>query len=200
MLVSFSILFFITLILFLILCSPSKKTQLNVADYHWLSEFNQAIKQQLKYQQKREFEALLLQEAYMKMDHYDFEDFVANVLNQFDYHVSATQKMADGGKDLIGTTPQGHLLYGEVKHYWEGNHVDRETMQKLIGAGVAQGISNYIFVTTSAFKQTALDYVSECEQSNLTIRLIDGIEFKEMVHIIQTNGVDISTLYPAPSI
>ena len=73
-------------------------------------------------------------------------------------------------------------------------------MQKLIGAGVAQGISNYIFVTTSAFKQTALDYVSECEQSNLTIRLIDGIEFKEMVHIIQTNGVDISTLYPAPSI
>ena len=47
----------------------------------------------------------------MKLDPFQFEQFCANVLNANGYHVFATKKTGDGGKDLVGINDKSESLY-----------------------------------------------------------------------------------------
>lgn len=105
----------------------------------------------------------------------DFERYVAEIYRRRGYRVHVTQQTGDCGRD-IEMKRGGRLYVVEVKLYSPGLHVGREKIQKLQGAMIDAQAHGAIFVTTSKFTRTAIDYA----QRN-GIELVDGDALEAMI-------------------
>lgn len=93
----------------------------------------------------------------------EFEFFIAKVLNEHDYATRVTTPRNDGGKDIIAT--RGKILfYIECKH-WQRQSVGREVLQKLVGAAAANNVREIIFITTSSYADTGIQYKYELNRA-----------------------------------
>ena len=89
----------------------------------------------------------------------EFEIFIAKILNEYDYVTRVTPAQSDGGKDIIAT--RGKIMfYIECKH-WKRQSIGREVLQKLVGAAAANRVREIIFITTSSYTDTAVQYKYE---------------------------------------
>ena len=68
-------------------------------------------------------------------------------------------------------------IYVQAKRYKTGSNISRETIQSFIGA--LQGASGGVFITTSLFTQSALDFASK--HLSPKIVLIDGRELGRLM-------------------
>lgn len=98
----------------------------------------------------------LIEQAVQKMDGFEFEEFVGYVFSNNGFDVVKTSKTRDGGKDLI----LDNKIYVELKKY-KDTAVTRETVQKLIGACVSDGITCAIFITTSRYTTDTIEYFKD---------------------------------------
>ena len=89
----------------------------------------------------------------------EFEVFIAKILNEYDYVTRVTPAQSDGGKDIIATREK-NTFYIECKH-WKRQSVGREVLQKLVGAAAANRVREIIFITTSSYADTAVQYKYE---------------------------------------
>jgi ssDNA-binding Zn-finger/Zn-ribbon topoisomerase 1 len=106
----------------------------------------------------------------------EFEDTVAAMFQKLGYSVKQTPYSSDGGKDAIATKDDKKVLI-ECKRY-EKDLIGRPALQKFYAAIMEEKADKGIFITTSGFARTALDY--EFVGSNL-IELIDGTALADMM-------------------
>ena len=106
----------------------------------------------------------------------EFEDTVAAMFEKLGYSVKQTPYSSDGGKDAIAMKDGTKVLI-ECKRY-EKDLIGRPALQKFYAAVMEEKADKGIFVTTSGFARTALDY--EFVGSNL-IELIDGTTLAHMM-------------------
>jgi hypothetical protein len=100
----------------------------------------------------------------------EFENAVAAMFTKLGYSVKQTPYSSDGGKDAVATK-DGKKVVIECKRYDKNNLVGRPDLQKFYAAVMEEMADKGIFVTTSGFARTAVEY--EYVRSNL-IELIDG--------------------------
>jgi restriction system protein len=87
--------------------------------------------------------------------------------------VQKLSKSADEGIDgVVNEDALGlDAVYLQAKRYTADNTVGRERIQQFAGALVGQGASKGVFVTTSSFSKSAIEYANKVPQK---IVLIDG--------------------------
>ena len=100
----------------------------------------------------------------------EFENTVAAMFNKLGYSVRQTPYSNDGGKDAVATK-DGKKVLIECKRYDKNNLVGRPDLQKFYAAVMEERADMGIFVTTSGFARTSVEY--KYVRSNL-IELIDG--------------------------
>ncbi|MCI6275308.1 MAG: restriction endonuclease [Clostridium sp.] len=88
----------------------------------------------------------------------EFEIFCGNLFRELGYKCKVTSESIDGGKDVILEDEYGEIIYVECKHYKKENLVNREVLQKLVGASVGDGINKAIIITTSDYTARAYEY------------------------------------------
>jgi restriction system protein len=117
------------------------------------------------------------------MDPYRFEKLVLDLLFAMGYggtrdEAMLTKKSNDEGID--GVINQDRLgldvIYVQAKR-WEST-VGRKEIQSFVGALAGQQATKGVFITTSAFAQTALDYARQVSQK---VILIDGVRLAELM-------------------
>lgn len=135
----------------------------------------------------RELNKNLAQElkAYLNnMDPYKFEILVIDLLQAIGYGgnrveaAQVTRKSKDGGIDGIINEDRLGLdkIYVQAKK-WEGN-VTISAIRDFGGTLLAHSAQKGIFITTSDFPRTAIEY---CERIDRTIVLINGIRLAELM-------------------
>jgi len=118
-----------------------------------------------------------LQDQMAKMDPFQFEQLVVDLLFAMGYGGSrdeaakVTKKSGDEGIDgLINEDRLGlDVIYVQAKR-WQGS-VGRKEIQSFVGALAGQQANKGVFITTSGFVQTAIDYARSVSQK---VILIDG--------------------------
>lgn len=129
----------------------------------------------------------------MKMDPYQFEQLVVDLLSAMGYGgfreeaATVTQKSSDEGIDaVINQDPLGlDVVYIQAKRW--GNSVGRPEIQKFVGALAGKKANKGMFIVTSTFNQGALEYAQTIQHK---VILIDGTRLAELM--IQFN-VGVST-------
>lgn len=121
----------------------------------------------------------------------NFEELSVDIVFSLCYHkefninksevTKTLGKTGDGGidgiiikKDKIKETK----IYVQSK-CWKNNQVSRPEIHKFIGALVGQKSRDGIFITTSTFAKTAIDFAKE--QNGFDIKLIDGSELVDLM-------------------
>jgi restriction system protein len=130
----------------------------------------------------------------LKMDPYKFEQLVVDLLFAMGYGGSraeaalVTQKSNDEGIDgVINEDRLGlDVIYVQAKR-WQ-NSVGRKEIQNFVGALAGKHANKGVFITTSAFIATALDYAKSVQHK---VVLIDGQRLAELM--IEYN-VGVSTV------
>lgn len=86
----------------------------------------------------------------------------------------------DGGIDgVIDQDPLGlDRIYVQAKRYDAGNTVGRPALQEFVGALHGMGASRGVFITTSAFSQSARDYVQNIQTR---VVLIEGTRLSTLM-------------------
>lgn len=123
-----------------------------------------------------------------------FERLVVDLLVKMGYGgnrqdaAQAVGQSGDGGIDGIINEDQLGLdvIYIQAKR-WEGN-VGRPEVQKFAGALQGQRAKKGVFITTSSFTKSAIDYVSVIDTK---IILIDG---KRLAKLMVDHGVGVSSV------
>jgi restriction system protein len=126
-----------------------------------------------------------------------FEQAVVDLLLAMGYGGAEQRGKRIGGPNdegIDGIIDQDALgldrIYVQAKRYKDGNNIGRETIQAFVGALHGFGATRGVFLTTSSFTPTAIDYVK-----NVTSRviLIDGqrlvglmIKYRVGVQVRQT--------------
>lgn len=122
----------------------------------------------------------LLLENILNNNPYFFEKLVVDLLLKMGYGEfrenagMTTSASNDGGidgiinEDILGLDKIGI----QAKRYAPDNVIGRPLLQSFAGALFGNGLNKGVFITTSSFTQSAIDYVNS--QSGLTIILIDG--------------------------
>ncbi len=125
-----------------------------------------------------------LQDQMARMDPYRFEQLVVDLLFAMGYGGSreeaakVTKKSGDEGIDgVINEDRLGlDVIYVQAKR-WQAN-VGRKEIQSFVGALAGQQANKGIFITTSGFVQTAIDYARNVTQK---VILIDGTRLAELM-------------------
>lgn len=128
--------------------------------------------------------AIELQSIVAKMDPYQFEQLVVDLLSAMGYGgyreeaANVTKKSGDAGID--GVINQDRLgldvVYIQAKR-WE-NSVGRQDIQKFVGALAGKKANKGVFIITSTFQQGALDYANTIQHK---VILIDGPRLAELM-------------------
>jgi restriction system protein len=137
----------------------------------------------------------------MKMDWQFFEHLVLDLLAAMGYggKAGATQHLGGSGdegvdgvirEDALGLD----LIYVQAKHWVDS--VSRPEMQKFMGALAGKNASKGVFITTSSFSKSAIDYA---DQVGAQIILIDGKKLAELM-IDYGVGVGVDRVYEVKSI
>lgn len=111
---------------------------------------------------------------------YYFEKLIVKLLEKMGYGVGeVTQRTNDGGIDgLITTDELGfNPIITQAKRYDLNHPVGRPDIQNF--AGALNGRPNGVFITTSYFASTAIEYAKNCSTSNIV--LIDGERLAELM-------------------
>jgi restriction system protein len=89
-------------------------------------------------------------------------------------------KSGDEGIDgIVNEDPLGlDVVYIQAKRYARDNIIGRERIQQFAGALVGQGATKGVFVTTSGFAKSAIEYAQKVPQR---IILIDGDELARLM-------------------
>lgn len=139
------------------------------------------IKHQIKYMDGRKFE-IFSQWLFKNMEKYKT--------------VTLTPAEYDEGKDLILIDNDDNTIFVECKRYTESATfteqymIGREICQKLVGAIVADGITNGIIITTGNIHKNAWNYIVKLEKnSNIKIDIITLDEI--MRNIQQINDSEV---------
>ena len=77
----------------------------------------------------------------------------------------------------------------QAKRFAENQKVGRPLLQSFAGALVGKGLNKGIFITTSSFNESAIEFVEN--QANLTIILIDG---KKLANLMLEYDLGTSTV------
>ena len=125
-----------------------------------------------------------LQDQMAKMDPFRFEQLVVDLLFAMGYGGSReeaakiTKKSNDEGIDgVINEDRLGlDVIYVQAKR-WQ-NTVGRKEIQSFVGALAGQQANKGVFITTSDFAQTAVDYAKSVQQK---VILIDGDRLAELM-------------------
>lgn len=125
-----------------------------------------------------------LQAQMAKMDPFRFEQLVVDLLFAMGYGGSReeaakiTKKSNDEGIDgVINEDRLGlDVIYVQAKR-WQGT-VGRKEIQSFVGALAGQQANKGVFITTSEFAQTAIDYAKSVQQK---VILIDGTRLAELM-------------------
>lgn len=118
-----------------------------------------------------------------------FEKIVTDLLEKIGYGEGrVTQASNDGGIDgIIKTDPLGFdPILIQAKRYSLDNKVGRPEIQRF--AGALGSVSRGVFITTSSFQKTAIEYARTYPHA--TIALIDG---KQLVNLMIQYGLGVST-------
>ena len=102
-----------------------------------------------------------------------------------------TSPTNDGGIDgIINQDVLGLDSIGiQAKRYSKSQKIGRPLLQNFAGALVGKGLTKGIFITTSSFNKSAIEYVEN--QANLTIILIDG---KKLANLMIEYDLGTSTV------
>jgi hypothetical protein len=105
----------------------------------------------------------------------EFEEIVGNMYSKFGYSVERTPMTNDFGRDLI-LKRDGKKTFVECKRYDRDTPIGRRALQLFYGVIVNMKADAGIFVTTSSFAKTAVNFASETG-----IKLIDGYELAALM-------------------
>jgi restriction system protein len=127
-----------------------------------------------------------------------FEQLVVDLLMAMGYGGSriengeVTQASQDGGIDGIISQDRLGLdrIYIQAKR-WDTTSIGRPEIQKFVGALAQHDARKGVFITTSSFAKSALDYA---ERVNYRVILIDGEELAKLM-IEHNIGVSIKETY-----
>ncbi|MBN8691776.1 MAG: restriction endonuclease [Bacteroidetes bacterium] len=119
----------------------------------------------------------------------DFEKLVVSLLQRMGYggeiKDSGTVTKATNDKGIDGIIKEDILglgrIYIQSKRYALDNSIGREEIQKFVGALAVAQSNKGVFITTSSFKKTAIDYVNSLNGAT-TIVLIDGEQLAEYIY------------------
>ncbi|MCI8468734.1 MAG: restriction endonuclease [Eggerthellaceae bacterium] len=104
----------------------------------------------------------------------EFEEYCAQLFRDLGYQANTTRKTADGGYDIVLTSPAGATGLAECKLYH--SKIGRPFIQKLIGANHAVGATELYFITTSEFTNEAIACAAEAN-----VVLIDKHRLNELI-------------------
>lgn len=129
-----------------------------------------------------------------QMDPFKFEQLVVDLLFAMGYGGSreeaaqVTQKSNDGGIDgIINEDRLGlDVIYIQAKRYQAS--IGRKEIQSFVGALAGKQANKGVFITTSDFKKTAIEYANKVSQK---IILISG---KRLADLMIEHNVGVSTV------
>ncbi|MCL2869847.1 restriction endonuclease [Candidatus Saccharibacteria bacterium] len=127
-----------------------------------------------------------------KMNPYQFEQVIADLLRAMGYGESfTTKKSGDGGVDAIVNEDTLGLgkIYAQAKRYADNNIVQEKAIRDFLGSLAANNIMKGVFITTSSFSDSAQKLAE-----NKSIILIDGDKVTELM-IEHNVGVAIAHNY-----
>lgn len=123
---------------------------------------------------------LASRESLLRLEPNRFEDAVAELFRARGYHVKQTPYTNDRGRDAI-VIKAGRRYVMECKRY-DTTRIGRRELQILVAAMKEERASAGIFVTTSSFAQTAVEYAADNR-----IDLIDASRLQGMM--LETYGI-----------
>ena len=126
-------------------------------------------------------------ESIYNNDPFFFEKLVVDLLLKMGYGEFredagiVTPSTNDEGLDgIINQDKLGLDKIGiQAKRYDKSQKITRPLIQGFAGALLGKGLNKGVFITTSSFTNNAIDFVKN--QSNLTIKLIDGEELANLM-------------------
>ena len=168
----------------------SRKRQLaKPQEEYKLSGFSQSTPDDLidaAYNELNQSLADELIESMFVMDPYRFEQLVVDLLFSMGYGgfrdeaAQVTKKSNDGGIDgIINEDRLGlDVIYIQAKRYKRESTIGRKEIQSFVGALAGKQASKGVFITTSGFKNTAIEYAQSVPQK---VILIDGTRLSELM-------------------
>jgi len=125
-------------------------------------------------------------ESMFAMDPYRFEQLVVDLLFSMGYGGSrseaaqVTKKSNDEGIDgIINEDRLGlDVIYIQAKRYKRESTIGRKDIQSFVGALAGKQANKGVFITTSGFKNTAIEYAKSVPQK---IILIDGARLSDLM-------------------
>jgi len=137
-----------------------------------------------------------LLETMHEMDPYKFEQLVVDLLFAMGYGGSraeaaqVTQKSNDGGIDgIINEDRLGlDVIYIQAKRYQASSSIGRKEIQSFVGALAGKQANKGVFITTSDFAKTAIDYAENISQK---VILING---PRLAHLMIEHNIGVSTI------
>jgi len=123
----------------------------------------------------------------IRMDEYDFEQLVVDLLLKMGYgkpeenRDAVTKKSGDGGIDGIVRADKFGFdaVYTQAKKWKGDSHVQSPEIQKFLGAMVAQGATKGLFITTAQFSKGALETSKKSPSHKIV--LVDGQQLAELM-------------------
>jgi restriction system protein len=137
-----------------------------------------------------------LLENMFSMDPYKFEQLVVDLLFSMGYGGSrseaaqVTKKSNDEGIDgIINEDRLGlDVIYIQAKRYQKDSTIGRKEIQSFVGALAGKQANKGVFITTSGFKATAIDYAKSISQK---VILIDGAR---LAALMIEHNIGVSTV------
>ncbi len=137
-----------------------------------------------------------LLETMHDMDPYKFEQLVVDLLFAMGYGGSraeaaqVTQKSNDGGIDgIINEDRLGlDVIYIQAKRYQASSTIGRKEIQSFVGALAGQQANKGVFITTSDFKKTAIEYAAQVTQK---VILLNG---DRLGNLMIEHNIGVSTV------
>lgn len=105
----------------------------------------------------------------------EFEKFCADLFRKMGYSAKVTPATNDGGYDIVAQHNDKKYII-ECKCYSQNNKIGRPAVQKLVGANHIAMANGMIFITTSSFTKSAIEYATE-----MNMELISGIDLVKLL-------------------
>lgn len=130
----------------------------------------------------------------IRLDPFEFESLIAQLLKAMGLAVEQTKKTGDGGIDVLAYSSQpivgGHYVV-QCKRYAVNNKVDVSTIRDLFGVVTSERASKGVMITTSGFTQQAKEFA--CGKP---LELIDGTALTILLRKYQIVSVSSDTQLP----